>query len=70
LIVEGYFILVTKFVKGDIKMCWNATSIITDAYYILNSLNDARIQHVYKEGNQVAGSLMRYKHKAIHAQVW
>lgn len=47
LIMEGDSMLVIKDASGDNKMSWKAISIIRDAQYILNRINDVRIQHVY-----------------------
>ena len=62
--------IVSKDGKGENKMSWNTTSIIRNAQCIMNNLDDVRIQHVHKAGNQVVDSLVGYRHNIINDQVW
>lgn len=53
LIAEGDSMKVIREDNMENKMTWNATLIIRDAKCIMNSLNDIRIQHIYRKDSQV-----------------
>ena len=54
--------IVIKVVKNEIRMCWHATSIMKYSQGILNDFNAISIQHIHKEGNQVADNLIGHRH--------
>lgn len=66
-IMEGDSLLVIKATRGENKMRWKATSITRDALCILNKINDIRIQHICREGNKVADSLIGYTHEVLNS---
>ena len=54
LTIEGDSKLVIDMVRGEANLGWKIRNIILDIKHILEDMRMVHLQHIYREGNQVA----------------
>ena len=70
LTIEGDSKLVIDLVKGEAKLGWKIRNIILDIKKILNEMKMAHLQHIYREGNQVADTVAAMGFNAMEITCW
>ena len=70
LTIEGDSKLVIDLVKGEARSGWKIRNIILDIKKILDEMRMAHLQHIYREGNQVADAATAMGFNAMAITCW